>query len=105
MGVDIGTYGLLTLTILLEGAATMSLKLSEERPWCFVMAYGLYGAAFALFPRVLDHVPLGMAYAVWSGAGCVLTALGGHFVFGEPLSPRQVGAIGVVLLGITGLMT
>ena len=97
-------FALLTLAILFEATATLSLKLSERHPWCFVVSYSLYGAAFALFPRVLDHLPLGIAYAVWSGAGCVLAALGGHVLFDEALSLRQCGAIGVVLLGITGLL-
>ena len=98
------TYALLTLTIFLEAAATMALKLSQDIPMCFVLAYALYGAAFALFPRVLDDISIGIAYAVWSGAGCTLTAVGGDFIFGETLLPRQMAAMGLVLLGVSGML-
>ena len=98
-------YALLAATICLEGFATLSLKLASEHglPW-LISAYLAYGGAFALFPRVLETIQMGEAYAIWSGVGCALTALEGRLCFGEALTLRQWGSIAVILCGVCGLM-
>lgn len=98
------SYALLSLTIVLEGAATMMLKTASEKGvlWLF-FAYCLYGGAFAIFPEVLKAIRVGEAYAIWSGAGCILTAVGGRVIFGEQLTYVNVASIGLILIGVCGL--
>lgn len=98
------SYALLTLTILLEGTATMFLKIASEKGvlWLF-FAYCLYGGAFAVFPEVLKVIRVGEAYAIWSGAGCILTAVGGCVFFGERLTYVNMVSMALILLGVCGL--
>lgn len=60
---------LLGLTILLEVLATTSMKLAESSPLWYVGVFAGYGACFSIFPLVLRKMPLGVAYAIWSGLG------------------------------------
>lgn len=58
-----------------------------------------------LFPAAsaLKHLPIGTAYAVWTGIGAVGTALLGIVLFGESASPARLLCIGLILAGIAGL--
>lgn len=98
------SYALLALTIVLEGVATMLLKIASDKGvlWLF-FAYCFYGGAFAIFPEVLKAIRVGEAYAIWSGAGCILTALGGRVFFGEHLTYVNMASIGLILIGVCGL--
>ena len=49
------------------------------------------------------HIPIGTAYAVWTGIGAVGTALLGIVLFGESASPARLLCIGLILAGIAGL--
>lgn len=51
----------------------------------------------------LKSLPLGTAYAVWTGVGSVGTALLGIVVFGEPATALRLGCIGLIVAGIVGL--
>ena len=91
---------LLALTIALEVFATTSMKLASTRPiWHLGTVVG-YGSCFSVFPLVLRKMPLGVAYAIWSGVGTALTALIGASLFGEALSTQKVGALAVIVAGV-----
>ena len=91
---------LLALTIALEVFATTSMKLASTRPiWHLGTVVG-YGSCFSVFPLVLRKMPLGVAYAIWSGVGTALTALIGAALFGEALSTQKVGALSIIVLGV-----
>lgn len=62
------------------------------------MAISLYLLAVAL-----RHLPLGTAYAVWTGVGTVGTALLGIVLFGEPATAARLGCILCIVAGIAGL--
>lgn len=51
----------------------------------------------------LNRLPMGTAYAVWTGVGAVGTAIVGIAAFGEPASALRVGSIALIVLGIVGL--
>jgi quaternary ammonium compound-resistance protein SugE len=51
----------------------------------------------------LDHLPMGTAYAVWTGVGAVGTAAVGIMLFGEPATAFRIGSIALIVLGIAGL--
>jgi quaternary ammonium compound-resistance protein SugE len=61
-----------------------------------VISLGLLGLA-------LSTLPLGTAYAVWTGIGTVGTALLGIALFGEPATAMRLACIALIVAGIAGL--
>ncbi len=51
----------------------------------------------------LRVLPVGTAYAVWTGIGAAGTAMLGMLLLGEPVSLARVGCIGLILSGVVGL--
>lgn len=60
-------------------------------------------ASFYFLAQALKTIPVGTAYAVWTGIGAAGTAILGIFLFGEPGTPSRVACIGVIIGGIIGL--
>ena len=56
-----------------------------------------------LLARAVENLPVGTAYAVWTGIGAVGTATLGIVLFDEPADLARVGFIGVIVVGIVGL--
>ena len=65
-----------------------------------VLALVLSVVLLALAARTL---PIGTAYAVWTGIGAAGTALLGLWLFGEPATPARLGCIALILAGVIGL--
>jgi len=63
---------------------------------CMVVSLGMLGLA-------LKTLPVGTAYAVWTGIGTIGTALLGIALFGEQASPARLVCIGLIVAGIVGL--
>ena len=61
------------------------------------------GASLALLGLALKTLPLGTAYAVWTGIGTIGTALLGIWLFGEPAGAARLAFIGAIIVGIVGL--
>lgn len=61
-----------------------------------IISLGLLGLA-------LRSVPLGTAYAIWTGIGTVGTAILGIYLFGEAATVARLACIGLILCGIVGL--
>ena len=59
--------------------------------------------SFGLLAHVLKTLPIGTAYAIWTGIGAVGTALVGIIVLGESASPARLACIGMIAAGIVGL--
>jgi len=51
----------------------------------------------------LKTLPVGTAYAVWTGVGAVGTALFGIYLFGDPATAARLASIGLIVAGIVGL--
>jgi quaternary ammonium compound-resistance protein SugE len=60
-------------------------------------------ASMVLLARAVEDLPIGTAYAVWTGIGAVGTATLGVVLFDEPASLLRVAFIGLIVVGITGL--
>ena len=56
-----------------------------------------------LLGLALKNLPLGTAYAVWTGIGTIGTAVLGMALFGEPATAMRLGCIALILAGILGL--
>lgn len=59
--------------------------------------------SMVLLARAVETIPLGTAYAVWTGIGAVGTALFGILLFDEPATPTRLAFVGVIVVGIVGL--
>ena len=56
-----------------------------------------------LLARAVESLPIGTAYAVWTGIGAVGAAILGVVLFNEPVSVARVGFISLIVLGVVGL--
>lgn len=91
--------------ILVEVAGTTCLKLSDgfRRPVPSVLVVVFYLFAFYLLSLALRTIPVGVAYAVWAGAGTILVALVGVFLFREPATILKGASILLIVAGVAGL--
>jgi quaternary ammonium compound-resistance protein SugE len=90
---------------LLEVAWAIGLKQTDgwTRLWPSVITALLMIASFFFLSLALRSLPLGTAYAIWTGIGAVGTALIGIFVFGEPRTAARLVCIVLIVAGIVGL--
>ena len=59
--------------------------------------------SIVLLGLALKTLPVGTAYAVWTGIGAIGTVLLGIYLFGEPATVARLSCIGLILSGIIGL--
>jgi small multidrug resistance pump len=59
-----------------------------------------YAIAFFFLSWSLRYVPVGIAYAIWSGLGIVLISLVGYFAFGQKLDPAAIFGLGLIIAGV-----
>jgi len=64
------------------------------------LVVGGYGAAFWLLSLTLRSIPVGMAYAIWSGLGTVLIALAGWWLYGQRLDAAAVAGMALIVAGV-----
>ena len=98
-------WGILFLAGLLEVGWAVGLKYTEgfTRLWPSVgTAIALVGS-MALLGVALRTLPLGTAYAVWTGIGTIGTAVLGIVLFSEPATVARLVCIGLIVTGIVGL--
>lgn len=96
---------ILACAILLEVAGTTFLKLSDgfKHLGASITMVIFYAASFFCVSLVIRELSIGMAYAIWAGAGTVLVAAVGHIILGDRLTPMQGVFILVVAVGVAGL--
>jgi quaternary ammonium compound-resistance protein SugE len=68
-----------------------------------VLTVGSMVASIVLLGWALKTLPVGTAYAVWTGIGAVGTAALGIYLFGEPATAARLASIGLIVAGIAGL--
>jgi quaternary ammonium compound-resistance protein SugE len=73
------------------------------RLWSIVATVTCMALSFVLPAHALKTLPIGTAYAVWTGIGTVGTVLPGIILFAEPLETFRPGCILLIVIGITGL--
>ena len=88
--------------ILFETIGTTALKASEgfTRLGFTALSVLSYVTSFWLLAMVLKTISVGVAYALWSGAGICLIAGIGYLVFGQRLDLPAVAGIALIMLGI-----
>ncbi|MEN3977249.1 multidrug efflux SMR transporter [Emcibacter sp. SYSU 3D8] len=95
----------LGLAGLFEIGWALGLKQSHgfTRLWPSVLTVASIVISLGLLGMALRHVPLGTAYAVWSGIGIVGTVIAGVLLFGESVTVLRLGCVGLIAAGIAGL--
>jgi quaternary ammonium compound-resistance protein SugE len=63
----------------------------------------IMAASFAMLGLALRSLPLGTAYAIWTGIGTAGTVLLGMALFGEPAAPLRLACITLIVAGVAGL--
>lgn len=98
-------WGILLLAGLLEVGWAVGLKYTEgfTRPWPTVGTAAALVASMALLGVALRTLPLGTAYAVWTGIGTIGTAILGIVLFEEPANAMRLACIALIVAGIVGL--
>ena len=108
----------------------MSAQISSQLPWLYLLIAGLFEVGWAIglkytdgFSRLwpslgtgaamvislaflglaLKYLPVGTAYAVWTGIGAIGTVILGIVLFGEPATAARLGCVGLIVAGIVGL--
>lgn len=96
---------ILLIAGLLEVVWAISLKASDgfSRPWPSAVTLVTAGLSFWLLGLSLKSLPVGTAYAVWTGVGAVGAAVLGIVLFKEPAHATRLLCIGLILAGIVGL--
>lgn len=97
----IGGPGWLALAIFCEVFATSFLKVADgfTRPLpSLAVAIG-YGLAFYCLSMALRTIPVGIAYAIWCGAGIVMITAIAWLVYGQRLDAWALAAIALILIG------
>jgi quaternary ammonium compound-resistance protein SugE len=104
--------------------------MSTQLPWLYLLIAGLFEVGWAIglkytdgFSRLwpslatgaamlvslgllglaLKDLPVGTAYAVWTGIGAIGTVILGIALFGEPATALRLGCVGLIVAGIIGL--
>jgi len=92
----------LSVAIVSEVIGTSALKASEgfTRFWPSLIVVTGYALAFYFLSLTLKTIPVGVAYAVWAGAGIALIALIGWLVFGQVLDAPAVIGMGLIIAGV-----
>ncbi|MDH6113415.1 small multidrug resistance pump [Kitasatospora sp. MAP12-15] len=95
-------YLLLTFAIASEVCATSCLKLTDgfSKLWPSIGVGVGYVLSFLLLGQALKHIPVSVAYAVWSGAGTAAVAAIGTMAFGEQLGRPQLLGLALIIAGV-----
>ena len=98
----LNTYAALGVAIVLEVAGTTFLQSSEQLTRLVptsVMAL-CYIASFYFLSLALRAIPIGPAYAIWSGLGIVLISIIGYVKFRQALDTPALVGVGLIVAGV-----
>lgn len=98
----ITAYGVLLVAIAAEVAGTSLLASSRQftRLWPSLGTIAAYALAFYLLSVVLRVMPVGIAYAIWSGLGIVLVSAMGFILLRQSLDLPALVGIGFIITGV-----
>lgn len=107
MNPAIFTYGSLVIAIVCEVVGTTFLQQSQQftRIVPTLLMAVFYGAAFYFLSHVIKTIPMGVAYAVWSGLGIVLISVVGYFAFKQTLDLPAIIGVGFIVVGVVVINT
>lgn len=100
-------YLTLAGAIVMEVLGTTAMKYSHgfSKLWPSLATAVCYLLAFTLLAQTLKAMEIGVAYAVWAGAGTALVAAIGIVFLSEAVSPAKLLGLGLVVAGVAVLNT
>ena len=96
------SYVFLFLAIVFEVIATLNLKASNQFTKIIptlILTVG-YISSFYFLTLSLKTIPIGISYAIWSGLGTVLVAIGAYFIYKQSLSFWEIAGMALVVAGV-----
>lgn len=93
----------LLLAGLFEVGFTTALKMEQKNKNWFWVFLACAWISFGFLAEAIKAIPLGTAYAVWTGIGAVGTLLVGQVFFRDRLRPAQLALVGVMIAAMVGL--
>jgi len=92
----------LGIAIVAETIGTSAMKSSEgfSKLLPSVIVVIGYGVAFYFLSMTLKAIPVGIAYAIWSGVGIILISLVGWIMFGQKLDAPALIGIALIIAGV-----
>lgn len=96
------SYVYLAVAIVAEVIGTAALKAADgfTRPWPSLVVVVGYGVAFYCLSLALRTIPVGIAYAIWSGLGVVLITLIGWWLYDQRLDTPALVGMGLIVAGV-----
>lgn len=90
---------------LFEVAFAISLKGTQgfTRPLPTMLTVGFMLVSLWLLSLSMRSLPLGTAYAIWTGIGTVGSVIAGIRLYGEGVDPARLACVGLILAGVAGL--
>ena len=98
-------WALLVIAGMFEVAWAVGLKYTQgfSRPWPSIATLAALLVSMGLLGIAARQLPIGTAYAVWTGIGVLGTAVLGIWLFGESSSALRLACLALILAGIVGL--
>ena len=98
-------WWILVLAGLFEIGWAIGLKYTDgfTRLWSSLGTAAAMAVSVVMLAIAMRSLPVGTAYAVWTGIGAVGTAILGMVLFAEPATAARIGCIGLIVAGIAGL--
>lgn len=95
-------YAVLVVAIVFEVLGTSAMQAAQHftRPLPTAMMVVCYAVAFFCLSYTLRSIPVGIAYAIWSGLGIVLISSVGYFFFGQKLDLAAIAGLGLIIAGV-----
>lgn len=92
----------LFIAILLETVGTSMLKMSEQFSKLFptLLTIIAYIGAFYFLSLTLKSIPVGIAYALWSGIGIIIISFIGYFFFKQSLDLPAIIGLALIIAGV-----
>ncbi len=96
----------LAVAVVTEILWALSLKLIQQQPgqwWPIAASVCLTAVNMTLLSFAMRGIPVGVAYAVWTGLGAVGVAIFGAMCFGDNLNTGQIASMALVIIGVVGM--
>ncbi len=98
-------WTLLLLAAALEIVWAVGLKYADgfTRLWPSVIVIAAMIASMGLLALAARGLPIGTAYAIWTGIGAAGTAIAGMILFAEPATLARLACLALIVIGVIGL--
>ena len=98
-------WGVLFIAVIVEVMWALSLKAIQDNPSAFLISASVVLTALnmGLLSFAMRGIPIGTAYAVWTGLGSVGIATAGIFLYNDPMTGLRLLFMAFIISGVVGL--